>query len=34
MKAITAVSLSVCLWGIYYLDMSESFARWRIYMAY
>lgn len=31
MKAITAVSLSVCLWGIYYLDLSESFARWRIY---
>ena len=31
MKAITAVSLSVCLQGIYYLYLSESFARWRIY---
>lgn len=31
MKAITAVSLSVCLRGIYYLYLSESFARWRIY---
>lgn len=30
MKAITAVSLSVCLQGIY-LYLSESFARWRIY---
>lgn len=30
MKAITAVSLSVCLQGIY-LELSESFARWRIY---
>lgn len=31
MKAITAVSLSVCLRGIYYLYLSEFFARWRIY---
>lgn len=30
MKAITAVSLSVCLQGIYQY-LSESFARWRIY---
>lgn len=31
MKAITAVSLSVCLRGIYYLYLSEFFARWRRY---
>lgn len=31
MKAITGVSLSLCLWGIYYLDLSEFLARWRVY---